>query len=137
MKGPKTKQDWIEAYEERTGEKFDYRRGFHYYYDPMNGFFSYKYDEDEQVLIGGQTCGNAKFWKQRLWEVFNALKERGCRGIVCSTPRDPKPYQRFCGGKLIRKETIEDFEKGTTVVYHVFFVGPEDVKEVDRYRPAE
>jgi hypothetical protein len=137
MVGPKSIQGWIDTYEERTGEKFVYKRGFDYLWDPMNGFFSYKLDPDEMVIVAGPTCGNAKYWKQKIWELFYSIQHKGYKGIVCYTQRNPEAYERFCSGKLIRKEVITDYVKGTEETIYFFFTAPDDVKEVDRYRKPE
>lgn len=103
MKG-KSLKEWVEIYEQKTGDKAEVPKGFTLFYLAERGFASMKFDVEKKMAIVYQTCGDGKFWRD-----FAEMKavEYGldCIGTICT--RDIKPYIRAFGWQILKEFEVD------------------------------
>lgn len=99
----KSLKEWIEEYKEKTGDDFDFLKGFTTWYLPDRGFCQFTLMPNSTTVMCWNLCHDAKFWRDAM-ECF-ALQNGYERIItVCILPI--KAYIRYWGWKI-----QQDFEK--------------------------
>jgi hypothetical protein len=115
MKGPKTFDEWVEAYEERDDCEYILSPREQVRWDPMHGFFTYLFDSKRQQFVIPKMCGNGMHWKPVILKIFRYMKAKGwVKRIYCFTKRNPKAFVRMFGGEVVAMEYFCDFETGKT-----------------------
>jgi hypothetical protein len=133
MVGPKTFEEWAEAYEERSGERVDPIPSMLIAFDKDKGFMTYIVDERRKVLLICHVCGDGKHWKNKTWEIFNQLQPYGFTAVEVCTMKNPKLFHRYVGGEHVRTETVENIVEDTKEVRYFFRINPLTVREIDKY----
>ena len=92
----KTKAEWLEYYEQRTGCKDlrlfpDERVFFH----PEHGFITFFVHDG--ILELHNMCGNGKEWQKILIQI---MKDNGLTKLRAYTERNPKAWIRKYGGHI-------------------------------------
>lgn len=100
----KTLEEWISLYEKKTRTKFEPDARAKLLFDAEKGFAEIGVTKD--MVIIGQTCGEAKFWKQTA-EIM--AKARGITHLGTFCIRNVKAYMKLFGAEI---EKIEDAGAG-------------------------
>ncbi len=103
MKG-KSLKDWIELYENKTGDRAELPAGYRLFYLAERGFASMKPDFEGKMMIVYQTCGDAKFWRD-FAELHSSIAGFECIATICT--RHIEPYIRGFGWEVIEKEDVD------------------------------
>jgi hypothetical protein len=103
-----TLQEYIEFYNKHTGEPFEFKQGFCFFYHPDHGFCEYKLEEEG--LFIWQMCGDLKYWIKIAYDLCQRMRIPSITSFVV---RHPKPFIRRLGFKIIDTET-----KGGQHRYH-------------------
>ena len=74
-------------------------------------------------------CGDGKYWRGMIYRMCRAAGPELCRGVLCSTKRNPIAYMRVIGGKLRRVEYSFDFETRKSETLWFIFITWDDTKE--------
>jgi hypothetical protein len=128
MTGPKTFEEWKEAYEERD-VKYALSPGERERWHPMHGFFTYCFDAASGEILIPKMCGDGKYWRKVIHRFARATKHLGVRGVLFCTKRNPVAFMRIFGGTLRRMEHAWDFTKGEERTLWFIFVSWRDTKE--------
>jgi hypothetical protein len=130
MTGPKTFEEWKEAYEERDSDTdYELKPGERVVYDPMYGFFTYYFDAASKEILIPKMCGDGRFWRKQIYKLAKATRHLGVKGVFCCTKRNPVAYMRVIGGTLRRMEYTYDFTTGKSRILWFIFVSWRDTKE--------
>lgn len=98
-------KEWIDRYEEKTGDEFTLPPGFQLYWLPNRGFAEYMYSNG--VFVVYQLCGDIHFWYDIA--CLMCIQMGGVSvSTVCTCPI--KPYLRLLGF-TIKKEYDRDGKK--------------------------
>ena len=100
----KSFDEWVEYYEQKTGDKYKCPNGYRVYYLPERGY-SQMCRSGNMILVYG-TCGDGQFWRDYAEVTANALGLDAI-GTICTRP--PLPYIRFWGWRIERMEEKDDF----------------------------
>jgi hypothetical protein len=129
MTGPKTFEEWKEAYEER-GNKYILAPGEREKYHPLHGFFTYWYDAESKEIVIPKMCGDGKYWRPLIYKLALAGRRAfGAKGVYCCTEHNPLTWLRIHGGTLRKMEHTYDFTTGKSSTLWFIFITPEDTKE--------
>lgn len=97
-------EDWVEFYEQKTGDKYKCPNGYRVYYLPDRGFA--QFNRSGNMLLIYTICGDGKFWRD-FAEVIATSAGLDAMGSICT--RAPLPYIRFWGWKIEHKEEKDGF----------------------------
>jgi hypothetical protein len=129
MTGPKTFEEWVEAYEERD-VKYVPVPGERVAWHSMHGFFTYRFDAKDKELQVLKMCGNGKYWRPVIYELLIKGRDKcGLKGAYCCTGRNIRAFLRTFGGTLRRMEHTYDFTTGKSDILWFVFVTAEQLKE--------
>lgn len=95
----KTLDEWIEYYNQHTGEAFRFQPTFTFFYSPEHGFCEYKY-EDNGIYIW-QLVGDLDHWIGIAYDVCQKFE---LPAITAFIVRHPKPFIRRLGFKVTETE---------------------------------
>lgn len=98
----KSLKEWIDIYEEKTGDKFGLPKGFRLCYLAERGFCEYRLDVEGKIVLVYQLCGDAKFWRDSL-ELIYSHAGFDAIGTICI--RHIKPYIRSFGWQILTEMT--------------------------------
>jgi len=87
-------EEWVKDYLARSGD--DEIATDCNLVENENGFIVWNRYKDQFVIIN--CYGNGRYWDE--WS-NNKAKEIGCTTVFASTKRNPAPYLRKYGGKLV------------------------------------
>jgi hypothetical protein len=128
MVGPKTFEEWVEAYEERDSD-YVLSPGERVVYHPMHGFFTYCFDAENGQILIPKMCGDGKHWRPLIYKLARATKHLGIKTLLCCTKRNPAAYMRVIGGKLKKMEQTYDFTTGKNTILWFISISWDDTKE--------
>jgi len=94
-------KEWVDKYEEKTGEKAILPPGYVLQFLPSRGWSTYKIDTAGSMLVVYQSCGDLKFWRD-VAELIASTNKLKC--ICTSCLLDIEAYIRFFGGKIVEKQ---------------------------------
>lgn len=100
----KTFDEWVQFYEQKTGDKYKCPNGYRVYYLPDRGFA--QLNRSGNMLLIYIVCGDGKFWHDFAEVIASAM---GCKALGSICTRPPLPYIRFWGWKIERKEEKDGF----------------------------
>lgn len=103
MKG-RSLEDWIELYEEKTGDKAAWLDGYRLFYMAERGFATMKPDIEGKLMIVHMTCGDGKFWRD--YAEMRGL-ELGLEAVGTICTRPILPYIRSFGWEILRDEEVD------------------------------
>lgn len=95
--------EWAQMYKDKTGKEFQRNDAFRMFYFPEKGFC--EVGQTEKMVVAYQLCGDGWFWRRLLEFLAKLLGKSHC-GTVCI--RRIKPYIRFWGFRIVRKELTDD-----------------------------
>lgn len=95
--------EWIQEYEQKTGDTFRYLDGFTTWYIPDRGFCQWKPLDEERTIFIYNLCNDAKFWRDAL--ECHAM-QYGYDRIMAICTRHILPYIKYWGWEI-----MQDFEK--------------------------
>ena len=98
--------DWVNKYEDKTGEDFINDEGYNLLYDKDRGFCEVSRGQD--MLIARQMCGDALFWRNTLEDI---ARNNGLKHIGTYCIRKIKPYIRLFGFKIYKVENTSAGER--------------------------
>lgn len=102
MKG-KSLKEWVDIYEQKTGDKAELPEGYRLFYLAERGFASMKPDEEGKMMIIYQVCGDAKFWRDYA-ELIGSTAGFNCVASICT--RHVEPYIRCFGWETLEREEV-------------------------------
>jgi hypothetical protein len=100
MSTAKTLQEWIDFYEQKTGDKFSVPKGYGLNYLAERGFALMKLDYERKMVVVYQVCGDGKFWHDYA-ELYAAGAGLECVATMCT--RSIRPYIRAFGWKIAKE----------------------------------
>ena len=100
----KTFDEWVEYYEQKTGDKYKCPNGYRVYYLPDRGFAQIA--RSGEMLLIYIVCGDGKFWHDFAEALAMAM---GCDALGSICTRAPLPYIRFWGWKVEKTENKDGF----------------------------
>lgn len=104
MAAEKTFEDWVKIYEQKTGTEFKPEPRARLKFEPEKGFAEYGVYEDMVVI--GQVCGDAKYWKKLGEDIARQL---GLNHLGTWCCRKIEPYIKFFDVEI---EMTEDAGEG-------------------------
>jgi hypothetical protein len=130
MTGPKTFEQWVEAYEERGDCEFVLSQGEKVCWHPEHGFFTCLFDAASGEILIPKMCGDGKYWRPLIYGLaVKGREKRGVKGVLCCTKRNPAAFTRLMGGTLRRMEYSYDFATGKGRALWFIFISWDDTKE--------
>lgn len=100
---PRTLQEWVRFYEEKSKEKFEVPDGFLFQWLPTRGFSLVKPDIEGGILMIYSTCGDGKFWR----DVAEMLAlNNGMTKLMTICIRKIEPYIRFWHWKIDKVQEV-------------------------------
>lgn len=100
----KTLEEWIAIYEKKTGTEFKAEPRARLKFEPEKGFAEFGVYKDMVVI--GQTCGDAKYWKN-LGEAI--ARQLGLNHLGTWCCRKIEPYIKLFGVEILK---VEDAGEG-------------------------
>lgn len=100
----KSFDEWVEFYEQKTGDKYKCPNGYRVYYLPDRGFAQIA--RSGEMLLIYIVCGDGKFWHDFAEVLATAM---GCDALGSICTRAPLPYIRFWGWKVEKTENKDGF----------------------------
>ena len=104
-----TLAEWIAKYEQKTNDRFEPKDGFKLFYLPERGFCELRIDQDQQMVLLWQVCGDGRFWRdfaEGVGQIFG-YRRFGTIGIRYGA----KAYMRLFGFGVTGEETLPDGNK--------------------------
>ena len=108
----KTFDEWVKIYEQKTGTEFKADPRARLKFEPEKGFAEFGVYKD--MVIIGQTCGDAKYWKNLAEEIARQL---GLNHLGTWCIRNVEPYIRLFNAEI---DMIEEAGEGLKR-YHCHF----------------
>lgn len=102
---PKSLQEWVKIYEEKTGDRAELPYGYRLLYLAERGFASMKPDIEGKMMIVYQVCGDGKFFRDYA-ELTAAAMGLDCVATICT--RAIRPYIRSFGWQILSEQCIKD-----------------------------
>ena len=100
---PRTLEEWVQFYEEKSGEKLEVPKGFLFHWMPTRGFSVMKPDMQGKILMIYSTCGDGKFWR----DVGEMLAlNNGMTKLMTICIRKIEPYIRFWHWKITKVQDV-------------------------------
>ena len=109
---PRTKEEWIQIYERKTGAKYAPQEYEWVSFDPERGLFSFidPAHTDPGVLEVHVMIGDGEYWMRRMKQ---AMREAGLTKVRFITRRNPETWARKYGAKIrayIMEADIDDIK---------------------------
>ena len=106
----KTKAEWLEYYEQRTGCKdLDLFPDEQVFFHPEHGFITFF--AHDGILELHNMCGSGKEWQKILIQI---MKDNGIKKLRAYTERNPKAWIRNYGGHIkgwFMEVNIDEFKE--------------------------
>ena len=103
-----TPQEWVQWYEDKTGDLFTLPSGYTVNYHERRGIMTFKADFDTRMLIVLYVIGDGRFWHDVAELV---AKQNGLRYVATICTRNVDAYIRFWDYKVVQEWKNEDGQR--------------------------
>lgn len=94
---PRTKQEWVDWYERKTGGRFVLAPDELVVFHPEHGFLTLFVNPEEQCLECHHIAGDGRFWQK---QIIRMLSRTGMTRARFFTRRNPEAWMRKYGGHV-------------------------------------
>lgn len=101
---PHTPDEWVEWYEEKTGDEFTLPDDYDILYHERRGLMAFKLATESEMIVVEYVIGDGRFW----YDVAEMIGKRNgfrCLATICT--RSVYAYIRFWGYKIIKEWDVE------------------------------
>lgn len=103
-----TPQEWVQWYEEKTGDLFTLPDGYTINYHERRGIMTFKADFETKMLIVLYVIGDGRFWH----DVAELIaKMNGLRYVATICTRNIDAYIRFWNYRVVKEWLNEDNQR--------------------------
>lgn len=102
----KTLEEYIQMYEQHTGEKFEFNSAFSFFFRPEHGFCEYRM-EDNGLYIW-QLCGDLKYWVDIGYRLCKKFELPAMSAYIL---RKPKPFIRALRFRIESTENEDGYKR--------------------------
>lgn len=93
----RTKQEWVDYYERKTGGRFVIGYDEFVLFHPRHGFMTFFVNREDQCIEVHHAVGDGKYWQE---QAIRGLKALGMQSVRFFTRRNPEAWIRRYGGHI-------------------------------------
>lgn len=93
----RTKQDWVDYYEKKTGGRFVMAPDEMVLFHPRHGFLTFFLNQEDECIEVHHAVGDGKFWQAQAIRMLHVL---GMKRVRFFTRRNPEAWIRRYGGHI-------------------------------------
>ena len=93
----RTKQDWVDYYEKKTGGRFVMAPDEMVLFHPRHGFLTFFLNQEDECIEVHHAVGDGKFWQAQAIRMLHVL---GMERVRFFTRRNPEAWIRRYGGHI-------------------------------------
>lgn|GEM_PF-5351538 len=97
MVEPRTKQEWVDYYERKTGGRFVLGFDEFVLFHPRRGFLTFFVNREDECIEVHHAVGDGKYWQS---QAIRMLRVLGMKKVRFFTRRNPEAWMRRYGGHI-------------------------------------